>query len=113
MAPAPIRQAAERFDRDLAEVVCLKGRGDHWRDHRGRGPRGCRRPDGRILDEIGKRLAEDGYIDAFDIAVSVQDQEVTRSEILSPLLRESPAEDITEAVPGVTHDQNSLRVHPG
>ena len=45
--------------------------------HRGRGPRGYKRSDARIADDINDRLTDDRYIDATEIQVEVKDGEVT------------------------------------
>ena len=45
--------------------------------HRGRGPRGYRRTDERILEEVNERLTEDAHLDATNIEVDVRDGEVT------------------------------------
>ncbi|MFD2226552.1 BON domain-containing protein [Microvirga arabica] len=65
-----------------------------------------------MLDDVGQRLTEDGYVDASDIEVSVQDQEVTLSGTVSTLFEKRRAEDIADSVSGVTHVQNNLRVRP-
>ncbi|MFC5087375.1 BON domain-containing protein [Microvirga arabica] len=90
----------------------MESHDDLRQDYSGRGPRNFRRPDGRILDDVGQRLTEDGYVDASDIEVSVQDQEVTLSGTVSTLFEKRRAEDIADSVSGVTHVQNNLRVRP-
>lgn len=96
----------------LSGTAGLESHDDLRQDYRGRGPRNYRRPDGRILDDVGHRLTEDGYVDASDIEVSVQDQEVTLSGTVSTPFEKRQAEDIADTVSGVTHVQNNLRVRP-
>jgi hypothetical protein len=99
-----MRHAAERFYENLSGAV---GFGEA---HRGRGPRGYRRSDARILDDVNLRLTDDPLVDASDIDVSVKDVEVTLSGTVASRFEKRRAEDVAEAVSGVTHVQNNLRV---
>jgi BON domain len=78
--------------------------------HRGRGPRGYRRSDARIHEDVNDQLTEDDSLDASDIEVSVSDSEVTLSGTVSNRRMKRLAEDIADSVSGVTHVQNNLRV---
>jgi hypothetical protein len=80
------------------------------RDHRGRGPKGWRRPDARIEEEINERLTDDPRLDATDIEVGVQDGEVTLAGTVDSRDARWLAEDIAERVRGVSHIRNDLRV---
>jgi hypothetical protein len=80
--------------------------------HRGRGPRGYRRSDQRIWEEICERLADDRRIDASDIEVTVQDGEATLRGEVNDRGSRRLAEDLAEQVSGVTFVQNDLRVRP-
>lgn len=86
-----------------------RGRGDEA-DHRGKGPRGYRRSDDRILEDVNDRLTEDRDVDASDISVTVKDGEVTLSGHVQSRLAKRAAEDCAESVSGVTHVQNNLRI---
>lgn len=77
---------------------------------RGRGPKGYRRSDDRIRDDVNDRLTDDPYLDASEIEVSVKDSEVTLSGTVDSRYDRRRAEDIAESVSGVTHVQNNLRV---
>lgn len=79
-------------------------------DHRGRGPKGYRRTDERILDDVNERLTEDPIVDAREITVDVAGGEVTLTGFVPDRQSRRRAEDIVEAVSGVGHVQNSLRV---
>lgn len=81
--------------------------------YRGVGPRGYRRSDERILEEVNDRLTDDPAIDATDIAVAVAQGEVTLSGTVDHRAARRHAEDVTERVSGVTHVQNDLRVGAG
>lgn len=81
-------------------------------EHRGRGPKGYRRSDARITEDVNDRLTDDPYIDASDIQVSVKDNEVTLTGLVVNRQDKRRAEDLADAVLGVTHVQNNLRVRP-
>jgi osmotically-inducible protein OsmY len=78
--------------------------------HRGRGPRGYRRSDQRIREDLSDRFTDDPYLDASDIDVIVNNCEVTMSGTVDSRLAKRRAEDIAEWVSGVTNVQNNLRV---
>ena len=76
----------------------------------GRGPRGYRRSDDRIREDINDRLTDDWYIDASDIEVSVNNSMVTLTGRVDSREDKRRAEDIVEYVSGVTDISNQLRV---
>ena len=78
--------------------------------HRGRGPRGYSRSDDRIREDINDRLTDDSYVDASEIDVTVSSGEVTLSGTVDHRMAKRRAEDIAEAISGVRHVQNNLRV---
>lgn len=80
------------------------------RDHRGRGPKGYKRSDERICDEINERLTDDSWLDASGIDVAVSSGEVTLSGTVESRQDKHRAEQIAEDVSGVDHVQNNLRV---
>lgn len=82
----------------------------HDSDYRGRGPKGYRRSDERITEDVSDRLADDRYVDASDIEVSVEHGEVTLGGSVDDRQTRRRAEDIAEQVSGVTYVQNLLRV---
>jgi hypothetical protein len=79
-------------------------------DHRGKGPRGYRRSDARILEDVNDRLFDAPDVDASDVEVSVQDAEVTLTGKVDSRAARRAAEDCVERVSGVRHVQNNLRV---
>lgn len=85
-----------------------------WRDndrgHRGRGPKGYKRSDDRICDEINERLTDDSWLDASDIDVKVKDGEATLSGTVENREAKHRAERLAEDISGVDHVQNNLRV---
>jgi osmotically-inducible protein OsmY len=92
------------------EEADRRRRMDAQNEHRGRGPKGYRRSDDRIRDDVNDRLTEDPQVDASEIEVSVSESEVTISGTVDSRFAKRRAEDIVEAVSGVTHVQNNLRV---
>lgn len=79
-------------------------------DHRGRGPTGYTRSDARVLEDVCDRLTDDYQVDASNITVSVEQGEVTLNGTVDTRLAKRRAEDCAEAISGVKHVQNNLRV---
>lgn len=82
------------------------------RDNTGRGPRGYRRSDARILDEICELLTHDEHIDASEVEVSVAEGEVLLTGTVEHHELKHLAEDIAFRVAGVLDVTNLLRVGP-
>ncbi len=78
--------------------------------HRGRGPKGYRRSDERIREDVSDRLADDSWLDASDVEVNVASCEVTLSGFVSSRDDKRRAERLAEDVSGVDNVQNNLRV---
>lgn len=115
------RHSAARDDRDRGfferasdEVASWFGDRDAEQrremDHRGRGPKGYHRTDARIQDDVSDRLADDRYVDASDIEVSVSGGEVTLGGTVDSRGARRRAEDLAEQASGVTYVQNNLRL---
>lgn len=81
--------------------------------HRGRGPRGYRRSDTRIHEDVCEALTEDPRLDASSLEVSVSECEVTLTGTVSSRDDKRLAEDLAEAVSGVRDVHNQLRVTIG
>jgi len=79
-------------------------------EFRGRGPRGYRRSDERIRDDVCQRLTDDPHVDATDVDVTVKDREVQLSGTVQTRSEKRRAEDIIEHVAGVRDVINGLRV---
>ena len=79
-------------------------------NQRGRGPKGYRRSDERIREDVCESLTTDGQIDASNIDVAVEDCEVTLSGAVNSREQKRRAEDLSEMIPGVTQVNNSLRI---
>ncbi len=78
--------------------------------HRGKGPKGYRRSDERIREEVNDRLADDPHVDAREIEVTVQNGDITLTGTIDDRYAKRRAEDIVESVSGVRNVENRLRV---
>jgi hypothetical protein len=76
----------------------------------GRGPKGYRRSDERIREDICDRLTEHPAVDASEIEVVVKDCEVTLTGTVESRAVKHLAENMAETVPGVKEVHNQLRV---
>jgi osmotically-inducible protein OsmY len=76
----------------------------------GRGPKGYRRSDERIREDVCDRLADDPRIDASDVEVTVNQGEVILSGTIHSRQEKRTSEDLIETISGVRDIQNNLRV---
>jgi hypothetical protein len=79
----------------------------------GRGPRGYRRSDERIREEVNDRLTWHPDIDASDIEVSVENGEVALTGVVENRRVKRLAADIADDVMGVEDVHNQLKVRHG
>ncbi len=79
---------------------------------RGKGPRGYKRSDERIAEDVNDGLTQDTNVDATDITVVVNGGEVTLNGTVTSRIEKCGAEDLAHDVSGVTHVQNNLRIVP-
>ncbi|MGH7853648.1 MAG: BON domain-containing protein [Candidatus Binatia bacterium] len=90
-----------------------EGWGDDWSGpYAGRGPKGYRRSDERIQEEVCERLTEHPAIDASDIEVTVSDGDVTLTGRVESRAVKHLTEVMVETVSGVKEVHNQLRVAP-
>jgi len=76
----------------------------------GRGPKGWKRSDERIREDVSERLADHPEIDASEIEVNVNNGEVILTGTIEDRRTKRLAEDIAESVSGVGEVHNQLRV---
>lgn len=76
----------------------------------GRGPKGYRRGDERIQEDISEQLTQHPDVDASEIEVKVSNGEVTLTGTVDHREAKRLAEDIAEQVSGVSEVQNQIRV---
>jgi osmotically-inducible protein OsmY len=79
-------------------------------DHRGEGPQSDLDPDARIVDDVSKRLTEDGQINASKVEVVARAGEVTLNGTVTTAAERARAEELAAAVAGVNQVQNKLLV---
>ncbi len=87
-------------------------RRDPFARHRGLGPKGYRRSDDRIRDEVCERIARSG-IDAREVEVAVEAGEVTLTGTVARREEKRALEDVADDVFGVEDVHNQLRLHRG
>jgi hypothetical protein len=87
--------------------------GNDWRggQYAGMGPRGYKRTDERIKEDINERLTWHGGIDASDMQVDVKDGVATLTGSAHSRYEKRMAEDIIDSVPGVQDVNNNLSVN--
>lgn len=76
----------------------------------GKGPKGFKRSDERIKEEVCEALFHDHHIDASEIDVTVQNGEITLSGTVTERRMKRLAEDCVEAISGVTDVKNEIKV---
>lgn len=81
-------------------------------EHRGHGPKGYRRSDERIREDVSDRLTDDPHLDARNIEVEVRSCEVILSGTVDSRQDKRRAEQIADRVSGVENVQNNLRAQP-
>jgi osmotically-inducible protein OsmY len=98
------------FEKMGDRVASWFGDDDRRGEHSGRGPKGYKRSDERIREDVSDRLADDSWLDASDIEVIVADMEVTLVGTVRDRDSKRRAEELAERISGVKHVQNNLRV---
>jgi hypothetical protein len=77
----------------------------------GRGPKGYRRSDERIREEVSDALTADPLVDASEITVQVEEGHVTLTGTVVAREQKRRAEDVAERISGVSDVSNNLRVN--
>lgn len=78
--------------------------------YRGKGPKGYTRSVDRIREDVCERLADDDKLDASNIAVRMEGNEVVLEGTVETKRDKRRAEDLIDSIPGVTNVQNHLVV---
>lgn len=89
--------------------ISREGRGDR-QNFIGRGPKGYKRSDERIEEDVNEELMHHPGIDASEIEVKVENGEVTLSGTVDDRHTKRLAEDIAETCSGVIEVHNHLRL---
>ena len=111
------RDTSRDFARDLRgrgeEEGPFERMGDRvregWRKLTGRGPKGYKRSDERIREDVSERIARSG-VNAEDVEVKVEKGEVTLTGFVDGRDEKRMIEDIADDVFGVDEVNNHLRV---
>lgn len=80
-------------------------------DFRGRGPKGYRRSDSLIKDDVSEALYRSSEVDASEIEVFVREGNVTLKGFVTSRLQKKNAEATVEHLAGVEDVFNELRIH--
>jgi len=88
----------------FAESLTLHG------PYTGRGPKGYKRSDEKIIEEASQRLERDGDIDASDIEVTAEDGVIRLRGMVDDRQTKRRAEQCVESIYGVRDVMNELRV---
>jgi hypothetical protein len=78
--------------------------------YRGMGPKGFRRSDERLREQVCEALTDNDEIDASDVEVMVKEGEVTLSGIVEDRRMKLLAERIAESFSGINEVQNTIRI---
>lgn len=79
-------------------------------NHRGRGPKDYHRSEDRIREDVCDRLTDDDRLDASDIEVKVQGDEVILSGTVNSREQKRRAEDLVESISGVRDVENRIKI---
>jgi hypothetical protein len=82
-----------------------------WPGYAGRGPKGYKRSDERIREQVSDCLMDDHDVDASDITVDVKDGDVTLTGTVQNREQKRRAEEVVERLNGVSEVINNLRVN--
>ncbi|EYF04630.1 BON domain-containing protein [Chondromyces apiculatus] len=101
-------------ERGHSAMATLKGAmsdlGDKVRGFFGRGPKGYKRSDERIHEDVCEALSDRHDVDASEVTVQVKDGEVTLVGTVHDRRHKRMIEQIAEAVRGVDDVHNQIRV---
>jgi hypothetical protein len=98
------------FNRDMSHSSYDMGAVHEQGSYAGKGPKGYRRSDERIEEDVNEALSQNPEIDATDIEVKVNNGEVTLSGTVSERQFKRIAEDVAERCSGVQDVRNEIRV---
>jgi hypothetical protein len=118
--PAIYREAGPEFTRSLRRYGGEEERGtfermgdrmkEGFRKLTGRGPKGYKRSDERIREDVSERIAR-SWVNAEEVEVKVESGEVTLTGFVYSREEKRVIEDVAEEVFGVEEVNNHLRIH--
>jgi hypothetical protein len=95
-----------RMGEGIRNVFGMHDRGPFF----GKGPKGYKRSDERIREECSEMIARQGWIDATDVDIKVQNGEVTLSGTVKEREHKRQLERMIEEISGVEDVRNEIRV---
>lgn len=98
-----------QYDRDRSDNLS-RGYGERDRGYSGKGPKGYRRSDDRIREDVCEALFRSPRVDASDIEVIVKEGNVTLRGTVESRNAKREAESCIENLSGVEDVQNELRL---
>jgi hypothetical protein len=108
------RMRSQQYDERGPWERAKEGLREGWEDLKetfaGKGPRGYKRSDDRIREDVSDRLTRHPAVDASDIEVAVRSGEVTLSGSVPERRMKRLAEDVVEEIDGVHDVTNQIRV---
>jgi hypothetical protein len=94
---------------DHGPIEWLGDKVREWKEGRHRGPKGYRRSDDRVQDEVCERIARSG-VDADEVEVKVDKGEVTLTGSVHSRAEKWRLEEVVDDVFGVEEVHNQVRV---
>ncbi|MCD6011970.1 MAG: hypothetical protein K0Q79_1832 [Flavipsychrobacter sp.] len=96
-----------------SENLAINERGSmhsNYGPHKGKGPKGYQRSAERIKEDLNDLLMDDGVLDASNIEVTIENNEVILSGTVASREEKRRAEDLAESITGVNNVENRLHV---
>ncbi len=90
------------------------GLGEHDEDrgpHYGKGPKGYKRSDERIREEVCEIIARQGFVDASEVEVTVEGRIVRLTGLVATRQEKRALEQMAERVHGADEVRNEIRLH--
>ncbi|HKH59572.1 MAG TPA: BON domain-containing protein [Flavitalea sp.] len=78
--------------------------------YKGKGPKDYQRSEDRIREDVCDRLSDDDNVDASNIQVQIQSNEVILTGTVASREQKRRAEDVVESISGVRNVENRIRV---
>ncbi len=101
------------FDRDMdreRSVIGGPGSAGDRGPHYGKGPKGYKRSDDRIREDVCEMIARQGHIDASDVEVRVESATVILTGTVAARQDKRGLEQLVERCRGIDDVQNEIRV---
>ncbi|MDB4941196.1 MAG: transport-associated protein [Labilithrix sp.] len=104
--PPSAGRGASLHGSDMGMGAPEQDRGPHY----GKGPKGYRRSDARMLEDACEAIAQHGYVDASDVEVKVKDGVATLTGTVQHRYDKKVLEALVEHVRGIEEVHNQIRI---